>query len=210
MQSKVAALGAALKSVNVLEGGAVGMYGTNSAEWMLAMKACDYCGAKCVPLYDTFGPEAVKFIIDHSGLTVIFCASDKLETLCEVLPKVSKQVVQVAVWTSGAGATAEEAVNSVSSHRLLACAGRRACHALHSSSTTAEFPSCPLPNCLSQTPQRLQSAVLFLALCDLVRAHVLSSTTSCAGRCRKLWSPSGHLQQDGVVRRDEPSGSYPW
>ena len=116
--TRVAHIGAALTSLKASQGGAVGIYATNCPEWMLTMKGIDYCGGLCVPLYDTFGPDAVKFIIEHSGVKVVFCASDKLETLCEVLPKVAGQLSQVVVWSSGAGPPAEEAIKSVRSRRL--------------------------------------------------------------------------------------------
>ena len=48
-----------------------------------------------VPLYDTFGAEAVEFIIKHSHVSIIFCSSSKLAALAEVLPEVKQQVVQV-------------------------------------------------------------------------------------------------------------------
>ena len=48
-----------------------------------------------VPLYDTFGAEAVEFIIKHSNINIIYCSSSKLAALAEVLPKVKQQVVQV-------------------------------------------------------------------------------------------------------------------
>ena len=111
--TRIAHIGAALTSLKASQGGAVGIYATNCPEWMLTMKGIDYCGGLCVPLYDTFGPDAVKFIIEHSGVKVVFCASDKLETLCEVLPKVAGQLSQVVVWSSGAGPPAEEAIKSV-------------------------------------------------------------------------------------------------
>jgi long-subunit acyl-CoA synthetase (AMP-forming) len=89
------------------------------------LQGCDYCGAKCVPLYDTFGPDAVKFIIEHSGVKVIFCASDKLETLCEVLPKVSDQVVQVVVYAATSGPPAEDAVQLVRCHAIIPLSATR-------------------------------------------------------------------------------------
>lgn len=72
------------------------------------MRAC-----RCVPLYDTFGPDAVRFIIQHSGAKVLFCSADKLETLCEVLPHVKDQVGQVVVWQGMSGESAEAAVQMV-------------------------------------------------------------------------------------------------
>jgi long-chain acyl-CoA synthetase len=71
------------------------------------MKAIDWCGALCVPLYDTFGPDAVQFIVQHSDATVIFVASNKLGALEAVLPHVKGQIIQVVVWSSTHGAPIE-------------------------------------------------------------------------------------------------------
>jgi long-subunit acyl-CoA synthetase (AMP-forming) len=107
-------------SLGVKKGGAVGVYATNSPEWMLALKGIDFCGAQCVPLYDTFGPDAVKFIIKHSGLTVLCTSSDNLKALEPVLPEVADQLVQVIVWSSPSGTPAEEAVKAVRPILMLA------------------------------------------------------------------------------------------
>ena len=96
----VTSVGSALKAVGVEPGSAVGIYAVNSPQWMMAMKATDFCGSMTVPLYDTFGANAVEYIIKHSGLKVIFVSADKLGTVAKVLPAVKDQVVQVVVWSS--------------------------------------------------------------------------------------------------------------
>jgi AMP-binding enzyme len=57
--AKVASLGAALKSLGAAEGGAVGIYGVNSPEWMLAMKvrhrAASHDGARSS--YGAYSPK---------------------------------------------------------------------------------------------------------------------------------------------------------
>ena len=53
-----------------------------------------------VPLYDTFGAEAVEFIIKHSNINIIYCSTGKLAALAEVLPKVKQQVVQVQCFSN--------------------------------------------------------------------------------------------------------------
>jgi hypothetical protein len=61
-----------------------------------------------VPLYDTFGAEAVEFIIKHSNIEIIFCSSSKLMALTQVLPKVKEHVSQVVVWSSLPGVPVEQ------------------------------------------------------------------------------------------------------
>eukprot|EP00892_Ulva_mutabilis_P009905 jgi/Ulvmu1/7287/UM035_0075.1 len=99
----VSSVGSALKAVGVQRGSAVGVYAVNSPEWMMTMKAADFCGGMTVPLYDTFGADAVEYIIKHSGLKVIFVSTDKLSTIAKVLPAIKDQITQVVVWSSTPG-----------------------------------------------------------------------------------------------------------
>lgn len=101
-------VGSALKAVGIDQGDAIGVYAVNSPEWMMAMKATDFCGSMTVPLYDTFGADAVEYIIKHSGLRVVFVSSDKLSTVVQVLPGFKEQVVQVVVWSHVAGGNIDD------------------------------------------------------------------------------------------------------
>lgn len=96
-------VGSALKAVGLEPGHAVGVYAVNSPQWMMAMKAADFCGSMTVPLYDTFGADAVEYIITHSGLKVIFVSSDKLFTIVKILSNFKDQLVQVVVWSDVPG-----------------------------------------------------------------------------------------------------------
>jgi len=82
VSEKVTALGSALIS----EGGlasqdAVGVFGANCPEWMIAMQACNRINARCVPLYDTLGENAVEYILNHAECKAVFVSSDKLGNL---------------------------------------------------------------------------------------------------------------------------------
>lgn len=113
VHKNVVNVGSALKAVGLKQGGAVGVYAVNSPQWMMAMKATDFCGSMTVPLYDTFGADAVEYIIKHSGLKVIFVSSDKLSTVAKVLPEVTDQVVQVVVWSNTPGEDIDASVIKV-------------------------------------------------------------------------------------------------
>ncbi|CAI5484905.1 unnamed protein product [Closterium sp. Yama58-4] len=49
----------------------VGIYGINSPEWFMTMEACNSQSIHCVPLYDTLGPEAVEFILNHAEVSLV-------------------------------------------------------------------------------------------------------------------------------------------
>jgi long-subunit acyl-CoA synthetase (AMP-forming) len=105
--------GAALKALGVAPGDSVGVYGANSPEALMATKAADWCGGRCVPLYDSFGPDAVSFIVQHSGIKVIFVASNKVAELEKVLSELKGDVRQVVAWSSSSGVTLDQSQSSL-------------------------------------------------------------------------------------------------
>lgn len=59
----------------------VGIYSINRVEWTytdMALVEYGYCG---VPLYDTLGPDAVKHIIQQTGMATVCCSADKVAKL---------------------------------------------------------------------------------------------------------------------------------
>ncbi|GAB4841801.1 Long-chain-fatty-acid--CoA ligase 2 (Long-chain acyl-CoA synthetase 2) (Fatty acid activator 2) [Ancistrocladus abbreviatus] len=71
-------VGSALRACGAEPGVRVGIYGPNCPEWIVAMEACNGHSLICVPLYDTLGPGAVNFIIDHAEIDVVFVHSKKV------------------------------------------------------------------------------------------------------------------------------------
>ena len=65
----------------------VGLYSINSVEWMLVDAAVHAYGMRSVPLYDTLGPDTVKYITNHAELMAIACSVDVLGSVMEVLPE---------------------------------------------------------------------------------------------------------------------------
>jgi long-chain acyl-CoA synthetase len=115
---RAATLGAALAtSASVSPGDAVGVYGSNAPSWMLAMQACNRAGARCVPLYDTLGDEAVRYVLAHSGAAAAFVAADKLAALADALavgrpphPVAGAPAVRtIIVWGTPAGSAPDPA-----------------------------------------------------------------------------------------------------
>ncbi|AQK38692.1 Long chain acyl-CoA synthetase 6 peroxisomal [Zea mays] len=50
-------------------------------EWIIVDHACSAYSYVSVPLYDTLGPDAVQFIVNHAAVEVIFCVPQTLSTL---------------------------------------------------------------------------------------------------------------------------------
>ncbi|XVF32926.1 hypothetical protein REPUB_Repub17cG0125100 [Reevesia pubescens] len=74
-------IGSALRASGAEPGCRVGIYGANCPQWIMAMEACGAHSLICVPLYDTLGPGAVNFIIDHAEVDFVFVQDIKVKEL---------------------------------------------------------------------------------------------------------------------------------
>ncbi|XVE73478.1 hypothetical protein DITRI_Ditri11bG0121100 [Diplodiscus trichospermus] len=74
-------IGSALRASGAEPGCRVGIYGGNCPEWIMAMEACGAHSLICVPLYDTLGPGAVNFIMDHAEVDFVFVQDIKVKEL---------------------------------------------------------------------------------------------------------------------------------
>ncbi|KAH9730865.1 Long chain acyl-CoA synthetase 1 [Citrus sinensis] len=71
----------ALRASGAEPGCRVGIYGANCPQWVEAMEACNALSLICVPLYDTLGPGAVNFILDHAEIDFVFVQDKKVKEL---------------------------------------------------------------------------------------------------------------------------------
>jgi long-chain acyl-CoA synthetase len=72
------AIGSGLLFHGVNQGDCVGLYFINRPEWLVVDHACAAYSFVSVPLYDTLGPDAVKFVVNHANLQAIFCVPQTL------------------------------------------------------------------------------------------------------------------------------------
>ncbi|KAI3744316.1 hypothetical protein L1987_57395 [Smallanthus sonchifolius] len=59
--------------------------------------ACDAHGLHCVPLYDTLGAGAVKYIICHADISIIFIEETKFYEVFKTLPESGKHLKILSV-----------------------------------------------------------------------------------------------------------------
>lgn len=85
-------MGSAMRRRGVNPGDRCGIYGSNCPEWITAMEACDSQAITYVPLYDTLGPDAVEFIINHAEVSIAFVQENKLSSILSCLPKCSSNL----------------------------------------------------------------------------------------------------------------------
>lgn len=78
---EVLKVGSALRTCGAEPGCKVGVYGSNCPQWIAAMEACSAQSFICVPLYDTLGPSAVDFIIEHAEIEFVFVQDKKVKGL---------------------------------------------------------------------------------------------------------------------------------
>ncbi|KAI7756394.1 hypothetical protein M8C21_005373 [Ambrosia artemisiifolia] len=69
-------------------GSSIGIYFINRPEWIIVDHACSAYSYVSVPLYDTLGPDAVKFIVNHSSAQAIFCVPQTLHSLLSFLSEI--------------------------------------------------------------------------------------------------------------------------
>ncbi|KAM7274842.1 hypothetical protein ACFE04_016708 [Oxalis oulophora] len=98
-------IGSALRASGAEPGSRVGIYGVNCPEWVIAMEACGAHSLVCVPLYDTLGPGAVNFIIDHAEVDFVFVQDKKVK---EVLNPTCKSAERLKTLVCFASMTKEE------------------------------------------------------------------------------------------------------
>ncbi|CAH1447542.1 unnamed protein product [Lactuca virosa] len=71
----------AIRASGIGAGCKVGIYGSNCPQWIVAMEACNAQSYISVPLYDTLGPGAVNFILDHAEVDIVFVQDKKVKEL---------------------------------------------------------------------------------------------------------------------------------
>ncbi|KAK6139061.1 hypothetical protein DH2020_027184 [Rehmannia glutinosa] len=67
----------------VREDGTVG-----EPEWLVVDHACSAYSFISVPLYDTLGPEAVKYVVNHAAIRAIFCVPHTMDILLSFLSEI--------------------------------------------------------------------------------------------------------------------------
>ncbi|KAK7257906.1 hypothetical protein RIF29_32225 [Crotalaria pallida] len=85
-------MGSAMKSCGVNPGDRCGIYGSNCPQWIMAMEACNSYAVTYVPLYDTLGPNAVEFIINHAEVSIAFVQETKIPSVLKCLDRCSSNL----------------------------------------------------------------------------------------------------------------------
>ncbi|XP_072975950.1 long chain acyl-CoA synthetase 6, peroxisomal-like [Typha angustifolia] len=82
------AIGSGLICHGIPEGARIGLYFINRPEWAIVDLACSAYSYISVPLYDTLGPDAVQYIVNHGAVQAIFCVPQTLTILLSFLSQI--------------------------------------------------------------------------------------------------------------------------
>ncbi|KAK4798830.1 hypothetical protein SAY86_031156 [Trapa natans] len=82
------ALGSGLVYHGIPKGSCIGLYFINRPEWLIVDHACSAYSYVSVPLYDTLGPDAVRYIVNHAAVQAIFCVPQTLNLLLSFLSEI--------------------------------------------------------------------------------------------------------------------------
>lgn len=83
-------VGDSICSRGIQKGARCGIYGVNCTKWVVTMQACNAHGLHCVPLYDSLGSGAVKYIICHAEISIVFAEETKISEVLKTFPDTGK------------------------------------------------------------------------------------------------------------------------
>eukprot|EP01025_Chloroclados_australasicus_P046347 TRINITY_DN5113_c0_g1_i4.p1 TRINITY_DN5113_c0_g1~~TRINITY_DN5113_c0_g1_i4.p1 ORF type:complete len:682 (-),score=85.59 TRINITY_DN5113_c0_g1_i4:964-3009(-) len=98
VDTRVQQLSTALSNIGVRRGDRVGIYGTNSPEWMISLLACHRMGYICVPLYDSLGENSVLYIVNQTECKVVFVHNKKITSFMKSMLGFNHRLLAVVVW----------------------------------------------------------------------------------------------------------------
>ena len=130
-------------AMGIKPGAHLGLYSINCTEWCLLESAMTRIGCVSVPLYDTLGPDAVRFISNHAELAAVCVSAACLPTMLDCLGD-CPSVKLLVVYGLG-GATPPRAPRR---------RGRDARSSRSSSSSTQESAAPPRPYLQTNTRWR--------------------------------------------------------
>ncbi|KAM7462764.1 hypothetical protein LguiA_030885 [Lonicera macranthoides] len=82
------AIGSGLVNYGISKGSCVGLYFINKPEWLIVDHACSAYSYISVPLYDTLGPDAVRYIVNHATIQAIFCVPQTFNILLPFMSEI--------------------------------------------------------------------------------------------------------------------------
>lgn len=80
--------GRGLRELGLKKGDKIGIYAHNSIWWQTIAFGCYSIGVIAVPVYDSLGPQASEYIVNHADIEVLFVSGFKLKNAIKLVPKI--------------------------------------------------------------------------------------------------------------------------
>ncbi|TWU77990.1 hypothetical protein ED733_006083 [Metarhizium rileyi] len=97
----------------------IGLWCQNRPEWQITDLACMSQGLFSVSLYETLGPDATEYIVNHAELACVVCSLPHIPTLLKLAPRIPrlKLVISLDELENGEieGCSKKDALNDVAS-----------------------------------------------------------------------------------------------
>ncbi len=79
----------------------IGIFSKNRPEWVITEQACYAQNMVVVSLYDTLGPDAVAYILNHANISTVVCSQDKIKKLLDQKDKVPNLQILIQIEYEG-------------------------------------------------------------------------------------------------------------
>ncbi|RNA35284.1 long-chain-fatty-acid-- ligase 5 [Brachionus plicatilis] len=96
--AQIKQIGSSLIKLGLKHGAFVGIFAKNRPEWVLTDLACVSYSFTSIPMYETFGPDAIPFILKQTEMKIVFCEDSAKAGL--LLKSNSKELKFIIVYES--------------------------------------------------------------------------------------------------------------
>ena len=113
------AFGRGLLELGLQRGDKIGIYSVNSLWWQTAAFGAFSVGIVVVPVYDSLGRDAAKYIINHAEVKLVLVSTFKFKALCELIPDIQENVKKIAVMADVVPKDVESSIETVTCPEVL-------------------------------------------------------------------------------------------
>ncbi|NIB44661.1 AMP-binding protein [Pseudomaricurvus alkylphenolicus] len=107
-------MAAALQELGLKHGDKVGLYGANTARWVMTDIAIMMAGGVSVPIYASMPEDKLLYIMEHSDMTVLFADDSCAMNLDTLMQTVGNSVQLISLTDSGGHKNWTELINTYS------------------------------------------------------------------------------------------------
>ncbi|KAF9932240.1 hypothetical protein FBU30_008662 [Linnemannia zychae] len=93
----------------------LGIWSLNRPEWFISEMICNYYNLVSVPLYETLGPHAVEYVMNHAEINIVVCSNNHVADLLEMSSKLPclKAIISMDSLAEGAPAPGVSSASAI-------------------------------------------------------------------------------------------------